>query len=59
MGHGQRDNIIILQEGLNRNDDGVTAQEKENNTAEGILWIFSFYCTSVIPKAEDVVTDTL
>lgn len=40
MGHGQRDNIIILQEGLNCNDNGVTAQEGKRHSRENYMGIF-------------------
>lgn len=40
MGHGQWDDIIILQEGLNRNDDGVTVQERERHSGENYVDIF-------------------
>lgn len=40
MGHGQGDNIIILQEGLNCNDDRVTAWERKQHSSKNYVDIF-------------------
>lgn len=39
VSHGQRHHFIILQEGLNRDDDGVTAQGSKQQEGNQ-MWIF-------------------